>query len=165
MQRSLRRALAYRLSRPVEGSKLTLDAWCDESPNSVEVILLPALPRRTDCADANTGRRRAVPSHHSARTARRERRSRAIARGSVPCFEDEKDGSSRSITRMDCVLATRVIKIRNATTRALGRSLELGLQPFFELGEEGHWAVIFRDLQYEVDKEGFIVDGHVIRAH
>jgi transposase len=29
----------------------------------------------------------------------------------------------------------------------------------------GHWAVIFRELQLEVDETGSIVDGSVVRAH
>ena len=30
---------------------------------------------------------------------------------------------------------------------------------------QGHWAAIFRELQYEVDDTGSIVDGSVVRAH
>ena len=30
---------------------------------------------------------------------------------------------------------------------------------------KGHWATIFRELQFEVDEVGSIVDGSVVRAH
>ena len=31
--------------------------------------------------------------------------------------------------------------------------------------KKGHWATIFRELQFEVDETGSIVDGSVVRAH
>jgi len=43
--------------------------------------------------------------------------------------------------------------------------VEKRLQPLLELGPEGHWATIFRELQLEVDETGSIVDGSVVRAH
>ena len=36
---------------------------------------------------------------------------------------------------------------------------------FSNWARKGHWAVIFRELQIEVDQTGSIVDGSVIRAH
>ncbi len=36
---------------------------------------------------------------------------------------------------------------------------------FANWARKGHWAAIFRELQFEVDKTGSIVDGSVIRAH
>jgi transposase len=36
---------------------------------------------------------------------------------------------------------------------------------FRNWSEQGHWATIFRELQYEVDDTGSIVDGSVVRAH
>ena len=36
---------------------------------------------------------------------------------------------------------------------------------FSNWARKGHWAVIFRELQLEIDEEGSIVDGSVVRAH
>ena len=36
---------------------------------------------------------------------------------------------------------------------------------FANWARQGHWAAIFRELQYEVDDTGSIVDGSVVRAH
>ena len=36
---------------------------------------------------------------------------------------------------------------------------------FSNWAKKGHWATIFRELQFEVDETGSIVDGSVIRAH
>jgi len=36
---------------------------------------------------------------------------------------------------------------------------------FANWARKGHWAVIFRELQLEVDETGSIVDGSVVRAH
>jgi transposase len=36
---------------------------------------------------------------------------------------------------------------------------------FSNWAKKGHWAVIFRELQLEVDETGSIVDGSVVRAH
>ena len=36
---------------------------------------------------------------------------------------------------------------------------------FNNWARQGHWATIFRELQYEVDETGSIVDGSVVRAH
>ena len=36
---------------------------------------------------------------------------------------------------------------------------------FANWARKGHWAVIFRELQVEVDETGSIVDGSVVRAH
>jgi transposase len=36
---------------------------------------------------------------------------------------------------------------------------------FSNWARKGHWAVIFRELQLEVDETGSIVDGSVVRAH
>jgi len=36
---------------------------------------------------------------------------------------------------------------------------------FNNWARQGHWAAIFRALQYEVDDIGSIVDGSVVRAH
>jgi transposase len=36
---------------------------------------------------------------------------------------------------------------------------------FANWARKGHWATIFRELQYEVDEVGSIVDGSVVRAH
>jgi transposase len=36
---------------------------------------------------------------------------------------------------------------------------------FSNWARHGHWAVIFRELQFEIDDTGSIVDGSVIRAH
>jgi transposase len=36
---------------------------------------------------------------------------------------------------------------------------------FANWARKGHWAVLFRELQYEVDDVASIVDGSVIRAH
>ena len=36
---------------------------------------------------------------------------------------------------------------------------------FSNWARKGHWAVIFQELQLEVDETGSIVDGSVIRAH
>ena len=36
---------------------------------------------------------------------------------------------------------------------------------FSNWAKAGHWATIFRELQYEVDEVGCIVDGSVVRAH
>jgi len=36
---------------------------------------------------------------------------------------------------------------------------------FSNWAKEGHWERIFRQLQYEVDEVGSIVDGSVVRAH
>lgn len=36
---------------------------------------------------------------------------------------------------------------------------------FLNWAHKGHWDSIFRQLQYEVDETGSIVDGSVIRAH
>jgi transposase len=36
---------------------------------------------------------------------------------------------------------------------------------FNNWARQGHWAAIFRELQYEVDDTGSIVDGSVVRAH
>lgn len=36
---------------------------------------------------------------------------------------------------------------------------------FANWARKGHWAAIFRELQFEVDKIGSIVDGSVVRAH
>ena len=36
---------------------------------------------------------------------------------------------------------------------------------FNNWARQGHWAAIFRALQYEVDDTGSIVDGSVVRAH
>lgn len=36
---------------------------------------------------------------------------------------------------------------------------------FSNWARKGHWAVIFRELQFEVDDTGSIVDGSVVRAH
>ena len=36
---------------------------------------------------------------------------------------------------------------------------------FNNWSQQGHWAAIFRALQYEVDDIGSIVDGSVVRAH
>jgi transposase len=36
---------------------------------------------------------------------------------------------------------------------------------FSNWARKGHWNAIFRDMQFEVDKTGSIVDGSVIRAH
>lgn len=36
---------------------------------------------------------------------------------------------------------------------------------FANWARQGHWAVIFRELQYEIDAAGSIVDGSVVRAH
>ena len=36
---------------------------------------------------------------------------------------------------------------------------------FSNWAKKGHWATIFRELQFEVDETGSIVDGSVVRAH
>jgi len=36
---------------------------------------------------------------------------------------------------------------------------------FANWARRGHWARIFRELQFEVDETGSIVDGSVVRAH
>ena len=36
---------------------------------------------------------------------------------------------------------------------------------FANWARKGHWSVIFRELQLEVDETGSIVDGSVVRAH
>src|SRR6267142_2506389 len=36
---------------------------------------------------------------------------------------------------------------------------------FSNWAKKGHWATIFRELQLEVDEDGSIVDGSVVRAH
>ena len=36
---------------------------------------------------------------------------------------------------------------------------------FANWARKGHWAAIFRELQFEVDKTGSMVDGSVVRAH
>ncbi len=36
---------------------------------------------------------------------------------------------------------------------------------FNNWARQGHWATIFRELQYEEDEIGSIVDGSVVRAH
>ena len=36
---------------------------------------------------------------------------------------------------------------------------------FSNWAKKGHWAVIFKELQLEVDETGSIVDGSVVRAH
>jgi transposase len=36
---------------------------------------------------------------------------------------------------------------------------------FSNWSRKGHWATIFRELQFEVDEVGSIVDGSVVRAH
>ena len=36
---------------------------------------------------------------------------------------------------------------------------------FNRWAQQGHWETIFRELQYEVDEQGSIVDGSVVRAH
>lgn len=36
---------------------------------------------------------------------------------------------------------------------------------FANWARRGHWAVIFRELQLEIDETGSIVDGSVVRAH
>jgi transposase len=36
---------------------------------------------------------------------------------------------------------------------------------FSNWARKGHWAVIFRELQLEVDETGSVVDGSVVRAH
>jgi transposase len=36
---------------------------------------------------------------------------------------------------------------------------------FANWARQGHWAAIFRELQYEIDDTGSIVDGSVVRAH
>ena len=36
---------------------------------------------------------------------------------------------------------------------------------FANWAKKGHWATIFRELQFEVDETGSIVDGSVVRAH
>jgi transposase len=36
---------------------------------------------------------------------------------------------------------------------------------FNNWARQGHWATIFRELQYEIDETGSIVDGSVVRAH
>lgn len=36
---------------------------------------------------------------------------------------------------------------------------------FARWAEKGYWADIFRELQFEVDETGSIVDGSVVRAH
>jgi len=36
---------------------------------------------------------------------------------------------------------------------------------FANWARKGHWAVIFRELQLEIDEAGSIVDGSVVRAH
>ena len=36
---------------------------------------------------------------------------------------------------------------------------------FSNWAKKGHWAVIFRELQLEIDETGSIVDGSVVRAH
>ncbi len=36
---------------------------------------------------------------------------------------------------------------------------------FSNWAKKGHWAVIFKELQWEVDETGSIVDGSVVRAH
>jgi transposase len=36
---------------------------------------------------------------------------------------------------------------------------------FSNWARRGHWAAIFRELQFEIDDTGSIVDGSVIRAH
>ena len=36
---------------------------------------------------------------------------------------------------------------------------------FSNWARKGHWAVVFRELQLEVDETGSIVDGSVVRAH
>lgn len=36
---------------------------------------------------------------------------------------------------------------------------------FSNWAKRGHWAAIFRELQLELDEEGSIVDGSVVRAH
>lgn len=36
---------------------------------------------------------------------------------------------------------------------------------FANWARQGHWAAIFRELQYEIDDIGSIVDGSVVRAH
>jgi transposase len=36
---------------------------------------------------------------------------------------------------------------------------------FSNWSRKGHWATIFRELQFEIDETGSIVDGSVVRAH
>jgi len=36
---------------------------------------------------------------------------------------------------------------------------------FANWAKKGHWATIFREMQFEVDETGSIVDGSVVRAH
>lgn len=36
---------------------------------------------------------------------------------------------------------------------------------FSNWAKKGHWATIFKELQFEVDETGSIVDGSVVRAH
>jgi transposase len=43
--------------------------------------------------------------------------------------------------------------------------VEVRLQPVQQRARQGHRATIFRELQYEVDEIGSIVDGSVVRAH